>query len=468
MASFTADEISQVVELHRPVLAPYEDFYKHLHAHPELSHQEYNTAKTVTNKLQQLSIPDLKIHTGVGGTGVVAVLPNKNGKGASSSTSAQTGPTILLRSELDALPVREQTNLPYASKETTKDANDDHKQKPTMHACGHDMHMTCLLAATEALASPALRARWHGTLVILFQPAEELGNGATRMIADGLFSPTSPYNIPIPDVFLGQHVLPARAGAIGMKPGAQMAASDCLKVTFHGRGGHASMPQATIDPIVMASSAVVRLQTIASREMTSGTVDGLGVVSVGSLHAGSAANIIPATAEMEVNIRTANEATRAMVLASVERIVHAESQASGAEREPEITHTLSFPVTVNDTAVTERLGTTFARMFDDDGSAPQPGGGGGRGMNGYCPGWPRSNASEDFGCLGASVGKPSCFWFFGGVDPLVWDEAEKNGTTAKDIPVNHSPFFAPTIQPTMRVGVDALVGAALTFLGKRA
>lgn len=459
MASFTVDEISQVVEQHRPDLGPYEGLYKHLHAHPELSHQEYNTAKTVANKLQQLNIPGLRIHTGIGGTGVVAVLNNTN---KAASPSSQVGPTVLLRAELDGLPVREQTNLPYASKETTHDANDGNKPKPTMHACGHDLHMTCLLAATDSLASPALRARWHGTLVVLFQPAEEHGNGAARMISDGLFSPTSPHNIPIPDVFLGQHVLPARAGTIGMKPGAQMAASDCLKVTFHGRGGHASMPHFTIDPIVMASSAVVRLQTIASREVQSGSVDGLGVVSVGSLHAGSAANIIPATAEMEVNVRTADEATRANVLASVERIVRAESEASGAEKEPEITRTLSFPVTVNDAAVTGKLGATFKRLFDDDGASNEAGA-----LYRFWPDWPRSNASEDFGCLGASVGKPSCFWFFGGVDPQAWDAAEKNGTIARDIPVNHSPFFAPVMQPTMRVGVDALVGAALTFLQKR-
>lgn len=160
-------------------------------------------------------------------------------------------------------------------------------------------------------------------------------------------------------------------------------------------------------------------------------------------------------------MRTADETTRAKVLASVERIVRAESQASGAEREPDITRTLSFPVTVNDAAVTEKLGTTFARMFDG-GSKEES-----RGLYRFRPDWPRSNASEDFGCLGAAVAKPSCFWFFGGVDPQVWDEAERNGTIAKDIPVNHSPFYAPVIQPTMRVGIDALVGAALTFLGKR-
>ncbi|OJD13461.1 hypothetical protein ACJ73_09201 [Blastomyces percursus] len=439
MTSFTVEEISQAVDLHRPPLAPYEELYKHLHAHPELSHQEYDTAKYVANRLQQLNIPDLQIHTGIGGTGVAAVL--RNNSDSNNGQNEPAGPTVLLRAELDGLPVHEQTNLPYASKQTTQDANDDNKLKPTMHACGHDMHMACLLAATEALTSPALRCRWHGTLVILFQPAEERGDGATRMISDGLFSPASPRKIPIPDVFLGQHVLAARAGTIGMKPGAQMAASDCLKVTFHGRGGHASMPQFTIDPIVMASSAVVRLQTIASREVTSGSVEGLGVVSVGSLHAGSAANIIPATAEMEVNVRTADEETRARVLASVERIV--------------------FPVTVNDGPVTERLGVTFKRLFGDGGA------GDGGGLFRFRPNWPRSNASEDFGCLGAAVGKPSCFWFFGGVDPRVWDEAERNGTIAKDVPVNHSPFYAPVIQPTMRVGIDALVGGALTFLGKR-
>ncbi|KAK2808812.1 hypothetical protein FQN50_004288 [Emmonsiellopsis sp. PD_5] len=465
MSSFTPSEIDQLTKLHRPDLAPFEDLYKHLHTHPELPHQEHNTAATIAAKLRE--IPNLQVHENIGGTGIAAVLRNPN------NDNENAGPTILLRSELDGLPVLEQTNLPYASHDKTNDKLDNNKEKPTMHACGHDMHMVCLLAAATALCTPPLLPLWHGTLILLYQPAEEHGNGATRMLSDGLFN--SPRNIPTPDILLAQHVLAARTGSIGMKPGPQMAASDCLKITFHGRGGHASMPAFTIDPIVMAANAVVRLQTVVSRELDAGSE--FGVLSVGSLHAGNAANIIPDTAEMEVNVRTADEGVRERVLAAIERIVRAEAVASGAEKMPEIVRTLRFPVTVNDEVVTGRLGGTFERVFgaaESTGiaSAAADAGAGSccsstSHSNNYRPNWPRSNASEDFTCLGTAVGKPSCFWFFGGVDEKTWDEAEKKGTVARDIPVNHSPFFAPVVQPTMRVGADALVAGALTFLGRR-
>ncbi|KAK2734988.1 hypothetical protein FQN55_002317 [Onygenales sp. PD_40] len=467
MSSFTPSEIAQLTNLHRPDLAPFEDLYKHLHAHPELPHQEHNTAATIAAKLRE--IPNLQVHENIGGTGIAAVLRNPL-----NPNNENTGPTILLRSELDGLPVLEQTNLPYASHATTHDKLDNNKEKPTMHACGHDMHMVCLLAAATSLCTPPLLPLWHGTLILLYQPAEEHGNGASAMLADGLFN--SPRNIPTPDILLAQHVLAARTGSIGMKPGPQMAASDCLKITFHGRGGHGSMPANTIDPIVMAANAVVRLQTVVSRELDTGSE--FAVLSVGSLHAGNAANIIPATAEMEVNVRTADEGVRARVLAAIERIVRAEAVASGAEKMPEIVRTLRFPVTVNDGVVTGRLGGTFERVFGAEStgitSAAAAAADAGSccsstssSHSNYVPNWPRSNASEDFTCLGTAVGKPSCFWFFGGVEEEVWGEAERKGTVARDIPVNHSPFFAPVVQPTMRVGADALVAGALTFLGRR-
>ncbi|WEW55861.1 hypothetical protein PRK78_001294 [Emydomyces testavorans] len=426
MPGFSPQEIEQLIGRHPVDFAPYEELYKHLHAHPELSLQEYETAKTIASKLR--SIPDLEVHQKLGGTGVAAVFRNGEGK------------TVLLRSELDGLPVQEKTNLPYASKDTMKDENDG-VEKPTMHACGHDMHMTCLLAALEVLV--ASKKEWSGTLVIIYQPAEEAGSGASRMVSDGLYD-----KVPKPDVLLGQHILPQRAGRMGVKPGTMMAASDCLKVTFTGRGGHASMPNRTIDPIVMASSAVLRLQTIVSREID--VAQEFAVVTVGSLKAGHAANIIPEMAEMQLNVRSTNEETRQKTLSSINRIIKAESQASGALEDPQIEQTQSFPLTINDRAVTEKVQGTFKALF-----APE-----------FDPTWPTSNASEDFSILGTSIERPCCFWFLGCTEAQTWDEAEKKGRVAEDIPVNHSAFFAPVIQPTMQTGTKTLVASALTFLSR--
>ncbi|KAL7927963.1 metal-dependent amidase/aminoacylase/carboxypeptidase [Trichoderma austrokoningii] len=419
-------QISCLVEFDDSDMEDYELLYKQLHSNPELSHQEFATAKTVASKLH--AIPGIEVHENIGGAGVAAVLRNGSGK------------TVLLRSELDALPVLEETHLPFASKKTMRD-NSDGILKPVMHACGHDMHITCLLAAVEALV--AIKQAWAGTLVVVFQPAEEIGEGAQRMVDDGLYS-----TVPIPDVLLAQHVVAKRVGSIGMRSGAMLAASDSLKLTFRGKGGHASMPDRTIDPIIMVASTVMRLQTIVSRQINPS--QGFAIVTVGSLNAGQTANIIPQTAEMQINVRTADVDTRQSVLASIERIAQAESQASGTEQTPLVETISKFPITVNDKGVTERLQETFQAIFSDD----------------LDPMWPRSNASEDFTNLGAAIGKPCCFWFLGCIDGKTWDDAKKQGRLSQDIPVNHSPAFAPAIQPTLRIGRKAMVAGALTFLSK--
>ena len=339
---------------------------------------------------------------------------------------------------MDALPVEENTGLSFASKVTMKDS--DGIIKPVMHACGHDIHVTCLLAAAELLAT--IKASWHGTLVLVFQPAEERGCGAQQMVDDGLYD-----QVPIPDVVLGQHVMPMRAGTIGCRVGIMMAASDSLRATLYGRGGHASMPNCTIDPVVLGASTVMRLQTIVSREVDPGDV---AIVTVGSLQAGQTENVIADKAELKVNIRTIDTETRRKVIAAVKRIVKAECEASGVEKAPLIESLNSFPLTVNDKDFTEPLQANFGSYFGKD----------------FDPHLPRVGGSEDFSILGTSVGKPSCFWMIGGTDPTKWDEAEKKGRVAEDIPVNHSPFFAPVMQPTIRIGVDAMALAAMTFLGK--
>lgn len=246
----SSSSVSNILESHRPNLTPYESLYKHFHSHPELSHQEVQTATTVASHLRQLS-SSFKITEHIGGNGLVAVLENGHGK------------TVLLRADTDALPVLEKTGLPYASTVTMKD--NDGIVKPVMHACGHDMHVTSMLAAAELLLSA--RDEWSGTLMIVFQPAEEIGAGAKAMVDDGFYSKGI---VPIPDVVLGQHVMPYKAGVVGVKRGLMASAADSFKITIYGRGGHASQPHRTIDPVVVAAGLVVRLQTIVSRECPPG------------------------------------------------------------------------------------------------------------------------------------------------------------------------------------------------------
>ncbi|KAL9122208.1 MAG: hypothetical protein Q9187_001243 [Circinaria calcarea] len=421
----TRQSLQSLLTSARPDLAPYEILRKHFHSHPELSLQESSTADTVASHLRALGV--YEIHEGIGGHGVAAVLRNGGGK------------TVLLRADMDALPVEEKTGLPFASTVTMKDT--DGVVKPVMHACGHDVHVTCLLAAAEALAELAKKSddTWKGTLVLVFQPNEERGGGAKAMVDDGLYD-----KVPIPDVVLGQHVLPFKAGRLGSRVGIMLAASDSFKVTLSGRGGHASMPNRTIDPVVMAASVVMRLQTIVSREVDP---SGMVVITVGSLQAGQTENVISDRAELRLNVRTIDRDTREKVLSSIRRIIKAECEASGASEPPLIESTSSFPATVNDQETTETLHSSFRDFFDE-----------------YNDDQPRMNGSEDFSYLGTAIGKPCSFWFIGGIDPDLWDEVEKKGRIAEEIPVNHSPFFAPVMQPTLRIGVDALCLAAMTFL----
>ena len=417
--------ILELISPSRPDLAYYETLRKHFHSHPELSQQESSTAATVVDHLRSLNA--YEIHEKIGGHGVAAVLKNGSGK------------TILLRADMDALPVEEKTGLSYASKVTMKDF--DGVTKPVMHACGHDIHVTCLLAAAEWMVR--IRSMWAGTLVLVFQPDEERSGGAKRMVDDELYD-----KVPMPDILLGQHVMPGRAGRIGNRIGVMLAAADSFKVTLFGRGGHASMPNTTVDPVVMAASVVMRLQTIVSREVDPST---MAVVTVGSMQAGQTENIIADKAELKINVRTIDLKTREKVLSSIRRIVKAECDASGATEPPLFESQGSFPATVNDEGVTKLLQESFGVAFDE-----------------FDPDMDRVNGSEDFGQLGSSIGKPYSFWLIGGTDPKLWDEAEKKGRLAEDIPVNHSGHFAPVMQPTIQVGMDAMATAAMTFLGTAA
>ncbi|MFK0402435.1 amidohydrolase [Microbacterium sp. NPDC090225] len=399
-----------------------EALYVDLHQHPELSFQETRTAGIAAGHLRDLG---LEVHEGVGVTGVVGILTNGD------------GPVVWVRADMDALPVGEQTGLAYASTATGIDPAGN--TVPVMHACGHDMHVTAMIGAVEKLVAD--RADWSGTLVVLIQPAEEYGAGSRAMLDDGLLDIA-----PKPDIVLGQHVTPLPAGTIGVRPGTQMAASDGLTVTLHGRGGHGSRPHSTIDPIVMAAATVMRLQTIASREVDPRDV---AVVTVGSIHAGLKNNIIPAEAKLELSLRYPNDEMRDRVLASVERIVRAEAAASGAEREPEIRTDHTLPPTINDADATARV-TRALQSVLGEASVVDPG---------------MFTGSEDVSWFARDTGAPLVFWFWGGVDPATFAAAMAGGTLDKDIPTNHSPYFAPVIHPTIEVGVTAMSTAAREFLG---
>jgi hippurate hydrolase len=398
------------------------EFYRDLHQHPELSLHEHRTAQRVAEALRPTGF---EVTERVGGTGVVGLLRNGD------------GPVVMLRADFDALPVEEQTGLPYAS--SARAASDDGGEVPVMHACGHDMHATCLVGAAALLARAD--SSWSGTLLVVFQPAEELARGARDMVGDGLFR-----RFPEPDIVLGQHVGPLPAGLIGHASGPIMAAADSVDVVLYGRGGHGSRPESTVDPVLMAAHVVTRLQGIVAREVPPAET---AVVTVGRLQAGTKDNIIPGTAELGINIRTYSAQTRERVRTAIERIVRAEAAASAAPRPPELTWTISAPLLVSDPSATETTVAAFAGHFGAQRLLPMP----------------VVNASEDVGVFGEAAGVPTVFWFWGGLEPETAMAALRDGRI-DSLPGNHSPRFAPVIEPTLSTGIQALAVAALTWLGK--
>src|SRR5438309_405940 len=415
----TAHEAQTILANLQALIPDLESVYKDVHSHPELSMQENRTAKIAAERLQSAGY---EVTAGVGKTGVVGVL--RNGE----------GPVIMLRADMDALPVHEATGLPYASKVT---ANENGKSVPVMHACGHDMHVTWLIGAATLMAKS--RNAWRGTLMPVFQPAEETGAGAQAMIDDGLFK-----RFPKPDGVLGQHVMVGPAGIIGGRAGVVTSVGDSLQIRMFGRGAHGSMPQAAIDPVVMAAATVLRLQTIVSRELAATEA---AVVTIGSLQAGTKENVIPDEAVIKLNVRTFDEGVRARVLTAITRIVNAEADASGAPKRPEITPIDRYSLVTNDPDATRRVLDAFRSHFPADRIRQTD----------------PTSASEDFGTFGVQWHAPSVFWFIGGTDPDIYSKAKQSGTIGQ-LPTNHNPRFAPVLHPTLETGVATLIVASRAWL----
>ncbi|MEG9247199.1 amidohydrolase [Arthrobacter sp. Soc17.1.1.1] len=392
------------------------ELYQHLHAHPELSMQETHTAAFILEKLNHLGLETFLC----GGTGVVGILRNGD------------GPVVGYRADTDGLPIAEDTGLAYAS--TTAGNLADGTDVPVMHGCGHDTHMTVGLTAAQLLAES--REAWSGTVVFIFQPGEETGEGAEAMVEDGLWD-----KAPKPSIIYGQHVWPGLAGTVNISKGTAMAMADSWKVTVHGKQAHGSQPEQSIDPIVLGAHMVVRIQTIVSREVHPMKS---AVVTIGTFHGGLKENIIPASAEFTLNVRTFDVDVRERVLGSLRRIISAEAAASGAP-EPVIEQITNFPQCYNDPASTEDLMAVLGEVLGEDAVIESP----------------PVMGSEDFGLLAEAIGVPSVYWFFGGHPQELLDGDDP-------VPGNHSPYFAPAIEPTLSTGVRAAMTALLSKVGTTA
>lgn len=388
-----------------------EAIYKDLHANPELGMQEVRTAGTLAQNLRKAGFT---VTEKVGGTGVVGVL--KNGD----------GPTFLVRADMDALPMEEKTGLPWASKAR---ATYEGRETAVMHACGHDTHVAYLIGVAQALS--AMKDSWSGTAVLIGQPAEETLIGARAMLDDGLFT-----RFPRPDFGFAAHVSNLPAGTVGIKAGASTSASDSYSIIFHGRGGHGSMPAATIDPIPIAARFITDVQTVISREKDPAA---FGVLTIGAINAGSAPNIIPDQAEVKVNLRSQSPEIRKQLQDGTARSAKA-AAAMGNAPEPTITYLTGTGVMMNDEAMAEAAAKALAPIF-------------GKGLVFAPVSVPPMSGSEDFSEY-VDAGVPSLFFGIGGYDPAVLADLKAKGEPA---PTNHSPFFAPKAEPAIRNAVTAIV-----------
>src|SRR6516162_2359722 len=405
---------AQAPQVSKEVQSVYADsytLYLDLHEHPELSSHETQTAAKLAAKLRSFGY---EVTENVGGTGIVAVL--KNG----------AGPVVMLRTELDALPVTEETGLPYASKIKAKD--DSGRDVGVMHACGHDVHMASLYGTAAIMAKT--KDTWHGTLVLVGQPAEEIITGASKMIADGLFT-----KFPRPDIGVAMHDENGIAvGQVGITPGYAKAAADSLRITVYGKGGHGARPESTIDPVLIAASIAVRLQSIIAREIHPGDA---AVITVGYIQAGTKNNIIPNEAQMGLTIRSYKPEVRKHLLAAIERIAKAEAMASGAEKMPLVEEYESTSAVYNDPVLTQHLTGVLESVVGKGNVIKED----------------PLMTSEDYSVY-IEQGIPSFYFTLGVADPQKLAAAK---ASHKELPSNHSPLFAPVAEPALHTGIAAEV-----------
>ncbi|MDB5817072.1 MAG: amidohydrolase [Rhizobacter sp.] len=392
-----------------------EAVYRDIHTHPELGFQETETAAKLAREMRALGFD---VTEKIGKTGIVAIY--KNGP----------GPTVLVRTELDALPMEEKSGLPYASRAKT---TWNGAETFVAHSCGHDIHMASWVGTARALLS--MKDQWHGTLMFIGQPAEETVNGARSMLADGLFT-----RFPKPDVGFALHVSPAPYGEVSYKSGVVSSNSDSLDIVFNGRGGHGSMPSATVDPVLMASRFVVDVQSVISREKDAAQ---FGVVTIGAIQGGSAGNIIPDSVLLRGTVRSYSPEVRKALLGGVQRTARAVSDMAGAAP-AEVKITPGGNAVINDADLTERTGAVFKTAFGANARILPAAG----------------SASEDYSDF-IIAGVPSVFFTIGGLDPAKIAELRAAG---KPIPVNHSPFFAPVPEPSIRTGVEAMTLAVMSVM----
>lgn len=416
------DVVTRRIETEYPSLFK---IYTNLHAHPELSFMEVKTAALVANELRRLGFA---VTEKVGNTGVVGVLTNG------------PGPVLMIRADMDGLPVKENSGVAYASTDVVKDLAG--KDQPAMHACAHDSHITGLIGTARLLAG--MKDRWAGTLVLIAQPAEEIVAGARAMLADGLYT-----RFPRPDMAIALHTFSTvAAGAIGYGEGPFLASVNSMDIAVRGVGGHGSAPHTTKDPIVLASQIILALQTIVSRELKPGTT---AVVTVGTIHGGLKRNIISDEVKLELTLRAFDDKVMTQLVAAIRRMCDGLARAAGVpeDRLPIVTLTPeSVPVTSNDPALTRRLADTFTKWFGPDRVKPAP---------------PITGAEDfsEFGRAGNRV--PICMWWVGATDPARITESERTGVP---VPSNHSATFAPIPEPTLKTCVASMTAAVLELLGR--
>lgn len=390
-----------------------EELYKFFHQHPELSLQEFETSKRIISELESYGVESIQR---IGDTGVVAVISNGD------------GPVVALRGDIDALPMAERSGKEYAATGAPQVDNNTGQETPVAHTCGHDVHISSLLGAVQAFNSH--RELWNGTLMAVFQPAEETAAGARMMVEEGIVEKLS-----APDVYLGQHVLGSLpGGAVGTRVGAVMSEAASIEITLHGKGSHGSMPNLGVDPIVLGSAIVTRLQSVISREIAASET---AVLTVGSFHAGTKSNIIPDSAVLQLNTRAFSKDVAAHLHEAIERIVRSECAAARCPEPPEFKYYDQYPLTSNDESVTAHVRAAFDDFFGENSVdlAQVP-------------------ASEDFSIIPDAFGIPYSYWGLGGF------------ADQQNAPGNHSPAFAPDMQPTLDRGVEALVVAASAWLVK--